>query len=880
MWITVPLVASSSRRSRRCAAAFFPLCRGGLLLVACLVALATAAPAQDHAPERPVQAVIAEWTHVLDSVAAYVSGLPYTPAQNAAFGAQLNAVAEDAKRVAAQAQAEVEANTRLLNALGPAPGRGEPEETWEIVQKRREISDAIAAGRARIAQADLARARAASLQDELSQVYRRSLVEQLNQRLSPPLTLERLAPVGREVGAVIRTILAAPLAWQAGLSGEEWRAFWFNWRTLLLAGALVGGWLVRLALLRKLGRDAATAQPSYARRLVAAVAESISDGVVPAIIVAGVFARVQADAELADVLAGRAVAALCAAMIFFILTAAFSRAVLAPDLPQWRLTALRPAAARMLSRRIVLLAAVYALDMFFSRATRDMALSSDLLALHAMVMGALEAIGIVALMHGKIWRSPADAESAGDVAPSGAGRRAWTVARWSISAIAIFGIFAAAAGFVRLGHYLIENLLVSGTVFALMYLCRGLLREVVGMTLRSDFVTGRCGFGNRTGGLIKFWLETLIGPLLIAAGVYLVLPSWGVPGEDIRRWIGAFLSGFTIGGVTLSLVDAAIAVVVFAVALLVTRALRKALAERVLPLTELDFGIRNSISVGVGYVGAIIAVLLAIAVLGIDLSNLAIVAGALSVGIGFGLQNIVNNFISGLILLVERPIKAGDWVVVGSQEGYVKRINVRATEIETFERASVILPNSELLQSAVMNWTHKDKTGRVEIRVGVAYGSDTEKVREILLGCARAHPEVSGWPPPYVVFRDFGASALQFELRGFLKDVDKRLTVASDLRFAIDSAFRADGIEIPFAQHDIRLRDLDRLEQALAGLRAGAQAAAIVPLHGHGATGAGPGGSGGRVRLEAEAGGCADDTARTGAKGQRMSAAREADLRP
>ena len=816
-----------------------------VLLAACAAVAPPPAAAQDLEHNRPVQAVIAGWNQILNSVDAYVRGLPYTPTQHAAFAAQLTSVGAEARQVAAEAQAVVEANSRLLQALGPAPGRDDPGDAWEIVQKRRELGDAIAAGRARIAQADLARARAAGLHDELSQVYRRSLIDQLSQRLPSPLTPDRLQPVAGEVAGVIGEALGAPLAWRASLSEEAWHEFLFNWRMLLLAGALLVGWLVRLTLLQKLGRDASIAAPSYARRLVAAVAQGIADGVAPAAVVAGVYIRVQADANLAEALAGQVITAACAASIFFILTAAFSRAVLAPDLPQWRLTSLGPTAARMLNRRIVLLAAVYTLDLLFFHSTRKMALSTDLLALYAMVMGALEAVGIVSVMQNQIWQRPTEARpEAADEGPGKAASglwRGWTALRWSISALAIAGVFAAAAGYVRLGHYLISNLLISGAIFALIYLCRGLLRELLGMGLRSDFLARRCGLGERSGGLIRFWLEALSGPLLVGVGIYVVMPNWGVPGDDIRRWLGAFLSGFTIGGVRLSLVDAAIAMVVFALALLVTRAIRRTLSERVLPLTELDFGIRNSISVGVGYVGATVAVLLAIAVLGIDLSSLAIVAGALSLGIGFGLQNIVNNFISGLILLVERPIKAGDWVVVGAQEGYVKRINVRATEIETFERASVILPNSELLQSAVMNWTHKDKTGRVEVRVGVAYGSDTQKVRDILLGCARAHPEISSWPAPYVVFRDFAASSLDFEVRAILKDIEKRLMVASDLRFAIDQAFREQGIEIPFAQYDLHFRDLDRLEEVLSGLRRAAPTAptgALVALRNDAATGA------------------------------------------
>jgi small-conductance mechanosensitive channel len=170
-------------------------------------------------------------------------------------------------------------------------------------------------------------------------------------------------------------------------------------------------------------------------------------------------------------------------------------------------------------------------------------------------------------------------------------------------------------------------------------------------------------------------------------------------------------------------------------------------------------------------------------------------------------------------LLIERPVKVGDWVVVGASEGKVQRISVRATEIETFAGASVILPNSELLSTAVVNWTHRDRFGRLEIPVGVAYGSDTEKVKDILLGCAEAHEEVSKWPRPFVVFNNFGASSLDFTLYAYLRDIANRLTVSSQLRFAIDQVFRKAGIEIPFGQTEVHIKDLERILEAIRTLR-------------------------------------------------------------
>jgi len=168
-----------------------------------------------------------------------------------------------------------------------------------------------------------------------------------------------------------------------------------------------------------------------------------------------------------------------------------------------------------------------------------------------------------------------------------------------------------------------------------------------------------------------------------------------------------------------------------------------------------------------------------------------------------------NNFISGLILLFERPIRTGDWIVVGNTEGHVRRISIRSTQIETFDRADVILPNSDLISGAVTNWMLHDPHGRVRVPVGVSYGSDTQRVKEILLRVAREHPLVihgSGVvPDPYVWFLSFGDSALNFELYAFVRDVSKRLTVLSDLNFAIDVAFREAGIQIPFPQRDLHI---------------------------------------------------------------------------
>jgi len=362
-------------------------------------------------------------------------------------------------------------------------------------------------------------------------------------------------------------------------------------------------------------------------------------------------------------------------------------------------------------------------------------------------------------------------------------------------------------GYVSFASFLSSRALIAvvmaGTLYLVVALINSLFIDALATGPRARHAAKLIGVRPASLELLAVLTAGLLKAVAIIGIVILTVGTFGTSTSDLADIASRVTLGFTIGNSTVAIGDILSALLFLAVGIVIARAIQRWFAVAILPKTAFDQGLQNSIATIIGYIGSITVIAMAMGQLGLNLENIALVAGALSVGIGFGLQSIVSNFVSGLILLAERPIRVGDTIAVKGEEGYVRRISVRATEIETFDRAAVLIPNSDLITGMVKNFTHANTTGRVIVAVNVAYDADADEVRDILIGCACDHPQVLRSPPPRVFLMAFGDSYLKFELRCVVANVDYALTVKSDLHFAVLDRLKTAKIGIPYTPWSI-----------------------------------------------------------------------------
>jgi small-conductance mechanosensitive channel len=709
----------------------------------------------------------------------------------------------------------VEINRRL-EQLGPAPEAGQPAEADIVANERKMLQGQKAQINSVIAMAESLSLRTHGMIDKIGTMRRDLFRKMLTRRFE--LTTAFSQQIGADAEVEFSRFYSAVSSWLAF-------AVRFKLQAMLVATFLA---LVVAALLLVGGRrlfghliyaDRSVAEPSYLARLSVTFWSTL----LPTMSLAAFFAAAYLFFDRSNVLRGDIGVFLEGLMIVVTTIYCVNRlanAALSPRFPNWRLIPVEPRAGRWLIRLATAMAVIIGINVFLGVVNEQM--GSPLSLTVARSFAAAIAVGVILILMGLvkpfrtrtgIWRP-------------------WPIwFRYTVFALGAFTIAAALLGYVRLAMFVSIQVVVTGTILLMAYIgflsARALGAEGgFGASGTGRWLAGRTNMDDVTLDQLGLAVSIILNILIVVLFLPLILFMWGFRPGDLESWAYGLAQGVTIGSVTISVSGILSGVVVFIVGYFLTRWFQGWLDGSVMARGRVDAGVRNSIRLGVGYAGIAIAALIGISAAGIDLSSLALVAGALSLGIGFGLQNVVSNFVSGLILLVERPFKVGDWIVAGAVSGTVKKISVRATEIETFQRQTVILPNSTLINDAVGNWTHRNKLGRVEIKVGVAYGCDAKRAYELMSEIVREHPMVLKNPEPFVQFTNFGPTALEFEVRYFLADILNGGGVQNDIRFAIIDAFAQEDIEIPSAvravvsepKHEPWPTDDDKTEAQFAAL--------------------------------------------------------------
>lgn len=718
----------------------------------------------------------------------------------------IKAIADKAAILRERATKQARQSKALLEALGPQPEENAGPEAAPIQKQRKSLEQEITAHEGRAKQAGLIIAKADLALAKISSRSRERLKDVLFERTGTPLNQNAWTIAFPEALKLFKaSFVLTPQSWWSKIQQDaaHLQALLQN-LAISITSALVG-WGLGVWLRKRYGRTEVKEQPSHSRRLLAGLVEGGSRSLAPIILVS-VFAALLFEQELVDETITPLLEALARNLVLFFLGYGLINAGLTLRRQEWRLLDFGPEASQLLSFRLKLVLLVFLVLDGLGRATAWAAPSTELASISAFIFTLTVVPLLIWLMDTRIWGTWPVIEESGTPPTPSMVLRLRPIISLGLGLLPVVAII----GYPVLAVYLVRALIMSALVLATLGLLRSVARESLALSFDAQGAVGR--FTRNLFNLhpestrrAVFWLNALMDLALITIAILTILPLWGFGAEESAITFAKIMRGIQIGSYTLSLADIALGLILFSVIIFVTRLLQNGLERHVLPNLSKDRGIQVALKTGVGYVGTVIALLVTVAALGLDLTNLALIAGALSVGLGFGLQNVVNNFVSGLILLAERPIKPGDWVIVGGHEGKVKKVNVRSTEIETFQRASVIIPNADLISTPVVNWTHKNILGRVEVAVGVAYGTDPRLVERILLGCAKAHPNVISYPEANVLFTDFADSSLNFELRAYLSDVEQRLSTGSELRFAINDAFAENGVEIPFPQRVVHM---------------------------------------------------------------------------
>ena len=704
--------------------------------------------------------------------------------------------------------AELDSVQKKINALGPAPEK-DATEPAAIAKQRKEFTVQADNDKAQIAQIDLLTTKIDEINSLILKIRNRQLLDNILVKQSSIIHPQEFWESLTSFAGFVFELFKSPLSWYQNLNPGRQATVNNNILAVItgMLAALIAAYFLRRYIKRRFGYQASVERPDYSQKVRAGIWMFIARGVIPAAIIGAFLFWLKNNELINKDSFGLLLRTIALYLLYYYLAKAVVKVTFTPFNGKWRIIEVSDERAKATSSALIFSAAAICIVSFFQDLANQMNYDSSIIYALKIFANAVKAFCVVLVARKALYdnKTLTDDEITADTPVA----ELTTTSKISlfISFAMVIAFLISLFGYIRLSEYVINRSIISAVAIGIFYIADKLIRGIFHRILLFRFWVRTFRINRRTLVKTEFWFGLLLTPVMWIFGALTLLAVWGVSVDLLLARVKSFLVGFNIGGVHISITSILLGIVSFFVLLSLFKMLKNSFINGNLSKIEMSDGLRNSVVSSISFLGFIISGILAIAVMGGSLSSIAIIAGALSFGVGLGLQNMVSNLAAGMTILWERPIKIGDWVIINGQEGIVKQINMRSTELETFDKSTIIIPNSDILSKSLTNYTYSGRLGRVVIKVGVGYDSDVDQVKQTLLELAVANADVLDSPEPSVNISNLADSSIEFQLNCFTSNVFKRGAIGDNLREKIISRFRELKIDIPYPQRTVHLEN-------------------------------------------------------------------------
>ncbi len=744
----------------------------------------------------------------LDTITAKLNSGKASKEETADFVDQLTQIQSALVQARQSYAAELDAVQKKLNALGTPPEKPASEPA-AIARQRKDFTTQADNNKAQIAQIDLQNAKIDEINSLILKIRNRQLLDNILVKQSSIFHPQEFWQSLSKFADFVFDLVQSPLNWYQNLSAERQETVKNNILTVIIVmfGALIAGYLLSRYIKRWFGYKADIERPDYSQKVRAGIWMFIARGAIPAAIIGAFLFWLKNNPFVNGDSFGLLLNTAARYLLYYYLTKAVVRVLFTPANEKWRIIEVPDECAKAISSSLIFSSAAICIVSFFQSLADHMNYDSSIIYSLKIFANAVKAFCVVLVARRALYNNQtlSDDEISEDtpVAELSTSSKVSLFIAFAMGAAFLLSLF----GYIRLSEYIINRFIVSAIAIGIFYIIDKLLRGIFHRLLLFRFWVRTFRINRRTLVKTEFWFGLLLTPVIWIFAILTLLAVWGVSVDLLLARVKSFLVGFNIGGIHISITSILLGLICFFIMLSLFKMLKNSFISGNLSKIEMSDGLRNSVVSSISFLGFIVSGLLAIAVMGGSLSSIAIIAGALSFGVGLGLQNMVSNLAAGMTILWERPIKIGDWVVINGQEGIVRQINMRSTELEAGDKSTIIIPNSDILSKSLVNYTYNGRSGRVAVKVGVGYESDIAQVRKALLEIAASNKNVLPNPAPAVSINNLGDSSLEFQLVCFTANVFNRGAIGDDLREKIITRFRELNINIPFPQRTVYLEN-------------------------------------------------------------------------